>query len=276
MILRFVNRTIQMTRIIERSVEHLLKLQSMLKLQVKMTGIPLQIDRTCWMVSWASSATHLKSDFGFCLKNTWHSDGFPHRISRSLRTSQPFVLKVNTTLSCVTGNTAQPLTTAESLLALPGANKTTVWSHTHTPTSECTQTHTNANALKWADTRHAQMCTHACMCRHSPVLPVTCRQRYILCACVRVRACVRVYSHFPHLALISCHTIVLSLTLLIDFLFLWVVANVTFSAGAHTLVLSTASHPGYKNTGSFPGGVLHGKAMSISPCHTLTCIPWYI
>lgn len=131
--------------------------------------------------------------------------------------------------------------------------------HTHR------RTHTHANALKYANTRHAQMSTHARTCRHSTSFPLTCRQRYLVC----------VYSHFPHLAFHSCHIAIvpLLLALLIDFLFLWVVANVTLPAGAHTLMLSTASHPGYKNTGSSPGGLLHGKEMSISPCHTLTYIP---
>lgn len=62
-----------------------------------------------------------------------------------------------------------------------------------------------------------------------------------------------VYSHFPHLAFLSCNItiVLLSLTLLINFL--WVVAHVTIHAGTHTLMLSTGSHPGYENTGSSPG-----------------------
>lgn len=107
------------------------------------------------LVSSETSTTHFESDFNGSQKNTWHSDGFSHRISKSPNTSQSFVLKVNTTLSCVTGNTAQPLTTTDSLLARPGVKQITVWSHTPT----CVYRHTHANALKCVDTRHAQMST---------------------------------------------------------------------------------------------------------------------
>lgn len=133
---------------------------------------------------------------------------------------------------------------------------------THTPTRACTQTHTHANALKYADTRHAQMSTHACTCRHSTTLSLTCRDT----------SCVCVYSHFPHLAFLSCHIaiVLLPLAVLIDFLFLWAVANVTFPAGAHTLMLSTASHPGYKNTGSSPGvSCMEKKCPSLHVTHSL-------
>ncbi len=116
---------------------------------------------------------------------------------------------------------------------------------THTLTRACTQTHshmqmhlnTQTHAMpKWAH-MHARVDTAAPWLWPAEI----------------PRVCV--YSHFPHLAFLSCHIaiVLLPLTPLIDFLFLWAVANVTFPAGAHTLMLSTASHPGYKNTGSSPG-----------------------
>lgn len=104
------------------------------------------------------------------------------------------------------------------------------------------------------------------------------RGRHCLWPADRDTSCVCVYSHFPHLAFLSCHTaiVLLALALLIDFLFLWVVANVTFPAGAHTLMLSTASHPGYKNTGSSPGGFscMEKKCPSLLPV-THSCIACY-
>lgn len=80
-------------------------------------------------------------------------------------------------------------------------------------------------------------------------------QRVLLC----------VYSQFAHWVC-SCRAaiVLLALARLINFLFLRVDARVTFPAGAHTLLLSTASHPGYKNKGSSLGGLLHGKEKSTS------------
>lgn len=167
---------------------------------------------------------------------------FPHRISRSPHTSQPFVLKVNTTLSYVTGNASPALTTADSLLAQPGVKQSAAWSNTHTRTHppqhthahRCTQTHASALGHTPCPNQHTCMHIQTQSCIHSKL------QAEILY--------LGIYPHFPPLLFMPQHC-----PLLIDFLFPWVVANVTFPAGAHTLVLSTTSHPGYKNTGSSLG-----------------------
>lgn len=128
--------------------------------------------------------------------------------------------------------------------------------HTHT------RTHTHST-LEWA-------CMHS---RGAPVAhnpPLTCGQRYPFIF-------VRVFTPTFPTGLSSHAASLLSSTPdapLIDFLFLWVVAHVTFPVGAHTLTLSTASHPGDRKYRKFPrGGLLHGKATSASTRHTLAWIP---
>lgn len=79
----------------------------------------------------------------------------------------------------------------------------------------------------------------------------------------RVFLCV--YSQFAHLVF-SCRAaiVLLALARLINFLFLRVDACVTFPAGSHTLMLSTAYHSGYKNKGSSLRDLPHGKEKSTS------------
>ncbi len=145
--------------------------------------------------------------------------------------------------------------------------------HTHTPTRACAQTHTHThmqmhlNAQTHAMPKWAHM--HGCVDTAAHCLCPADRDTSCMCVCVCV--CVCVYSHFPHLAFLSCHIAIvrLPLTRLIDFLFLWFVANVTFPAGAHTLMLSTASHPGYENTGSSPGvSCMEKKCPSLPVTHS--------
>lgn len=86
-------------------------------------------------------------------------------------------------------------------MALPGANKTALWSHTHTPTRECTHT-----------------CKCTLMSRHMPSLSED--RSMLVQSCTpswpadrNNVACVCFYSRFPCLAFLSCHAIVLSLSL---------------------------------------------------------------
>lgn len=153
----------------------------------------------------------------------------------------------------------------------------------------CPDTHLHANGSKCVDTHTHSMPEWACMhSRRAPVAhnpPLTCGQRYPLFFCVCEPVCVFTPT-FP--TRLSSHAAsLLSSTpdaLLIDFLFLWVVAHVTFPAGAHTLRLSTASHPGNQKYRKFCGGVscterqclshrvthLHGFHIARLPIRALT------
>ena len=70
---------------------------------------------------------------------------FLNGLAEASNTSQPFVLKVNTTLSCVEGNTVQSFTAADSLLAQPGAKQIIVRSHTPTCVHALIHTHTHTH-----------------------------------------------------------------------------------------------------------------------------------
>lgn len=109
--------------------------------------------------------------------------------------------------------------------------------------AHCVEKNTMQINLSVAHIQHARTGAHV----HPIILLETQKemQRVFLC----------VYSQFAHLVF-SCRAaiVLLALTRLINFLFLRVDARVTFPAGAHTLMLSTASHPGYKNKGSSLGG----------------------
>lgn len=78
------------------------------------------------------------------------------------------------------------------------------------------------------------------------------------------------YSHFAH----SYHTAIVPFAVArqFHFLFLRVDARVTFPAGAHTLMLSTASHPGYKNKGCSLGVSCMEKKSPPLLSHTPLCI----
>lgn len=82
-----------------------------------------------------------------------------------------------------------------------------------------------------------------------------------------------VYSHFAHLVF-SYHTaiVLLAPARLFNFLFLRVDACVTFPAGAHTLMLSTASHPGCKNTARSLGVSCMEKKSPSLLSHTPLCM----
>lgn len=198
-------------------------------------------------VSWETSTTHFKLDFDGSWKNTWHSDGFSHRISRSPNTSQSFVLKVNTTLSSVTGNTAQPcccwLTTGPC-----------VWSHTATHV----YSHIHANAFKRADARHA---TAPC----NPLWPMDRKTCVCLFPLSPLGLPLMPHSHCPSpshsadwlplpLSCRSCH------------LPCW---------HPHTHVINSFSS-GLQKYRKFPRGLLHWKEMSVYHCHTLALTPHYI
>lgn len=91
----------------------------------------------------------------------------------------------------------------------------------------------------------------------APTFTVTDRDTVCLSLCL-----------FPLCPLVfSYHTaiVLLALARLINFLFLRGDAHVTFPAGAHTVMLSTAPHPGYKNTGSSLGvSCMEKKSPSLS------------
>lgn len=155
----------------------------------------------------------------------------------SSRSSQPFLLKVNTTCSCVTGNAAQSHTIADSRLqGLPGANRTTVWAHTHTPTKwEHTGTHISART-------YVHACADTAMSSFWPA-----SRDNLVC----------VYSHFTHLLSSSCATLLSSLSFTVSPFHAaeWLPFPLSCCWCHHlcALVLSTTSHPGYETTGSLAG-----------------------
>lgn len=145
-------------------------------------------------------------------------------------------------------------------LAQPGAKQLTVWR-----VSGVKPMQINLNAL------HAQPAQMSCTHKHSHVTANTYNLPFLTDRDTCVFLCV--YSHFAHLVF-SYHTaiVLLAPARLFNFLFLRVDACVTFPAGAHTLMLSTASHPGCKNTARSLGVSCMEKKSPSLLSHTPLCM----